>query len=117
SLVPVDVPPAPFGTFPTSGFDDGVVSTAVMLIDAAREADKLDELARECQALTDRKLENAEALLILTQISRGLAPAMKPRVNARVAQLRQSLDKKQAGPVRWSDALVWRACVRDRALW
>ncbi|MDR3638922.1 MAG: DUF1583 domain-containing protein [Isosphaeraceae bacterium] len=117
SLVPLDVPPAPFGSFPTSAFDDGVVSTAGMLIAAAREADKIDELAREAQALADRRLENAEPLLILAQIARELSPAMKPRINARVAQLKEMLDKRQAGPVRWSDVLVLRACLRDRALW
>ena len=53
TFVPEDVPPAIFGTFATSAFDEGVVSTAGMLLAAAREADALDDLAREAARVAE----------------------------------------------------------------
>ncbi len=118
SFVPLDTPPKAFGTFPTSMFDDGVASTAGMLLSAAREADTLDDLSRELQNLADKKIENAEPLLILAQMARELGPMMKPRLQARAQVLKTRVDKNQNGQgIPWSDVLLARAALRDRALW
>ena len=108
TYVPEDVPPAVFGDFKTSTFEAGVAGTAGMLIAAAREAETLDDLAREVATLAEQKVENAETLLILTHIARELPELAKPRLKARLDRL-----KTEAGnhPVLWSDVLLARAAL------
>ena len=55
SFAPRDTPPPAFGKFSIDMFDDGTVSTAGLLIDAARAAGKLDELIAEVQELAGKK--------------------------------------------------------------
>jgi tetratricopeptide (TPR) repeat protein len=114
TFVPEDVPPAVFGTFPTSAFDAGIASTAGMLIAAAREGGTIDELAREAAQLADQKVENAETLLILTHCARELGGLAKPRLKARLEKIKADASKNP--PVLWSDFLLARACTNNPAL-
>ncbi len=114
TFVPEDVPPAVFGEFPTSAFDAGIASTAGMLIDAAREAETIDELAREAAQLADQKVENAETLLILTHCARELGELAKPRLKARLEKIKADASKNP--PAIWSDVLLARACTNTPAL-
>ncbi len=119
SYVPRDVPPPIFGKFDNSAFDHGVASTVGMLIQAARELGVLDELAGEAASLANQKVENADALLALVQIQRGQPLSAKPKLLARLAELREYAGKEQhrGRAILWSDVLVARACLRDKALW
>jgi tetratricopeptide (TPR) repeat protein len=114
SFVPEDVPPAVFGTFPTSAFDAGIASTAGMLIASAQEAETLDELAREATQLADQKVENAETLLILTQVAREMGELARPRLRARLDKIKAEASKNP--PVLWADVLLARACANHPAL-
>ncbi|MFO0953373.1 MAG: DUF1583 domain-containing protein [Isosphaeraceae bacterium] len=73
--VPALTPPALFfgKEGPPPGSPTGMVSTATLLIDAAREAGKLDELSAQVEplaALADR-VENARELFWLVELARG----------------------------------------------
>jgi tetratricopeptide (TPR) repeat protein len=139
SFLPEDVPPAGFGSFAVlrregtvaqgAGRLDprGVASTANMLVDAAREAGKLEELAAEVKKAADEKLENGRPMLALVQIARGDVKAADELVKA----VREDLPKKRQdnagnnqggnnnGRVRqieWPDYLIAHACTTDPTL-
>jgi hypothetical protein len=112
TFVPQDAPPDVFGDFSTPKFEAAVASTAGMLIAAARESGSLDELAQEVTTLAREKVENAETLLILTQIARKQQKLATPRITARLDALKDA----NAGPALWSDLLLARACLGDESL-
>ncbi|HEY1377965.1 MAG TPA: DUF1583 domain-containing protein, partial [Gemmataceae bacterium] len=132
AMVPTDAPPPVFGDVHVPS--DGVVHTAVLLIDAAREAGKLDELAAEVQTLADAKVENARTLSLLAQAVRGPASAVNPVLAEHLKDLRHRVASPPKQPaaaryyypgmeenanqeaVAWADVLVCRACLADPAL-
>ena len=113
-----------------------LVSTATALIDAARQAGTLDQLADEARAAAEpsgaQKIENAEVLHLLVELARGQGTKVAPRIEARLAEL----IKENRGPSRratahsrvrssgprissadrvkfpWTDYLLARAAVR-----
>jgi tetratricopeptide (TPR) repeat protein len=85
TLVPDDRIPAEFGVRPMARHSDsldprGILSTANLLIDAAREAGRLDELAVEIRKAAESKIENARLFHILVEIARGQGAAVAPVV-------------------------------------
>ena len=70
-----------------------MVSTASALIEAARQAGTLDQLAQEAGAAADQKadqkVENAEVLFLLIELARGNGAKIAPRIEARLAELKK----------------------------
>lgn len=99
---------------------DNVLSTAALLIDAARDAGKLDELAEELDEAALLYGGNAEVLWILTEIARGKGADVREAVADLAARLPERLAQTNTEPffqpVAWSDHLVARACCSDDAL-
>ncbi len=114
---------------------EAAVSTASALIEAARQAGKLDELAAEARAAAelkdDKKVENAEVLSLQIEMARGQGAQVAPRIEARVAELTKEDEAHKAataappGPPRptrfnprqdrlvfpWTDYLVVKAAL------
>ncbi len=111
------------------------VSTATALIDAAREAGILDQLAEEARTAAEpsgaQAVENAEVLHLLVELARGQGSKVAPRIEARLAGLIKENEAHPAEPpaqpgtvVRtavsqaervkfpWTDYLLARAAVR-----
>jgi hypothetical protein len=65
-----NVPPAVFGATNVIP-PGGIIATPGLLIEAAREAGKLDELADEVRALDPQAVDDARPLLALVEIARG----------------------------------------------
>jgi hypothetical protein len=59
---------------------EGVLDFASLLIDAAREVGKLDELAAEARKAAEDKAVNGEYLLIRVELACGRAEAVEPRL-------------------------------------
>src|SRR5262249_4258402 len=117
SFVPEDTPPEIFGKFATRSFEGGVASTAGLLIESAREAGTLDALAQEAAKLASEKVENGEALLTLVRLARAEGETVKVSLNNRREELvKLEANQNDRSPVRWSDALIARACLNDPAL-
>ncbi|MFI5456257.1 MAG: DUF1583 domain-containing protein [Isosphaerales bacterium] len=80
--------------------DQAVVSTATALIDAARRAGALDQLAEEARAAApvkaDQGIENAEVLYLLIELARGQGLQVAPRIEARLAAIVQANEESQA---------------------
>ena len=112
TYVPEDAPPAVFGNFKSTTFDGGMASTAAMLIDSARAVDALDDLARQAAELDRTKVENADTLLVLTQIAREQSGLAKARIRERTAKIKAMT----TGPIPWSDQILVRACLNDTEL-
>ena len=110
------------------------VSTAVALIDAARDTGKLDLLAALSRSAADQKagqkVENAEVLYLLIELARGKGVQVAPRIEARLAEIKKGNEENQmaAGPAAggrpmrmasrpeqlnfpWTDFLVSRAIL------
>jgi tetratricopeptide (TPR) repeat protein len=130
SFVPEDAPPEVFlkdAPKIRAAYTGGVVSTPTVLIDAARELGKLDELADEVQKAAEQKVENADLLWILIQIARGQGKKVTSRVEPLVAELPKKFPQTEQRYVRyygannpsaiqWTDYLVARACLSDADL-
>jgi tetratricopeptide (TPR) repeat protein len=134
AFVPTDAPPPAFATPKVP--PDGVVSTAGLLIDAAKEIGQLDALATELKKLVDEKVENARPIHWLAELVRGQGSGVVNEIGERVAELKKKNDEPppppQTGPryyygpfgeqeeqkeiVNWSDYLVTRACMQDAGL-
>jgi tetratricopeptide (TPR) repeat protein len=107
-------------------FEDGIVDTATLLIDAARQAGKLDELSSKLQPLAEGAIENARALFVLIEIARGKAATVEPIVKQVLAEREKKAPASRSDiPARgspmtdssaWSDLLVARACLADKVL-
>ncbi len=100
-----------------------VVGNATLLIDAAREVNKLDELAGELKTLADQKIENADTFYSLVQIARGEGASVEPQLKAILEERKKSESKPQVpnrygyrDPISWSDYLTARACLTDPKL-
>jgi hypothetical protein len=104
------VPPAVFGVQPDPlALADEYLSTVELLIAAARETNKLDELAAAARAADEAKVENGRALHILVEIARGQAASVEPLVRSFAAE------PGQAAPST-AEVLVARACTAASAL-
>ncbi len=125
----------PSSETPGAQASEAALSTASALIDAARQAGKLDELAALASAAAglkaDNKVENAEVLFMLVELARGQGAQAAPRIEARVAELIKEDEAHRAansapagarplgstvktgwsspGPITWSPAPHWRA--------
>ena len=85
-------PKAPADPTAAPDKDTELVSTATALIEAARQAGSLDQLAAEARAAAadqtaGSKVENAEVLYLLIELARGNGRRVAPRIEARVAEL------------------------------
>jgi tetratricopeptide (TPR) repeat protein len=129
TFVPTDTPPAAFGKFTPP--PDGVFSTFDLLVGAARDAGKLDELAADAKRLADRKAENGTALYVVVQVARGQGGTTLALVRQQLDELRkkafappppQSMFRFYGGPemngpvLEWADVLLARACLSDPKL-
>lgn len=93
-LIPADRAPARFDAV-RQGIPRGpqmaeLQSTAQLLIDAASQAGKLDELRRELQPHADQDVENTKVLLLMTRIAlqdATVVPALTQYIDERVAAL------------------------------
>jgi hypothetical protein len=126
ALVTADAPPPAFGRIATPA--DGVLCTATLLIDAAREAGQLDALADELKKLSEQKVENAQTLFWLAQIARGQGSALAPAIQKHLKELVQKIanppppqtgrryypgmeEEDTRESVAWADFLLARACL------
>ncbi len=140
AFVSTETPPADFSAFPREAWErgsgsSGVLSTAALLIEAARDSGKLAELAAEARSLVRRKdqtlkIENADVLYALIQIARGQGATVEDIVKQRLEQLRKKMaapppvrspyyygGPQQQGPqVEWPDHLLVRAGLSDARL-
>jgi hypothetical protein len=103
--------------------DGGVASSAALLLRAAKEVGKLEELANEVQKLAEQKVENAQMLLVLVQSARGQGETVEAHVKELVAARKtpavnvgDRTGRTEAKSVEWADFLVARACVADPKL-
>ena len=112
-FVPVSLPPEDFHQ---------VADTASLLIAAARETGKLDELGIELGELDRQGVENARALLILVEVARPgrLRSHRWPRPSQRICPgsgrkrtRRRAAEPTTASPPAWSDILVARGCLAE----
>ena len=122
-LVPHDGPPPEFNAVPSRDVArQGVLSSADLLIDAAREAGKLDELADDLLDLSDLGVENAETLHMLVEIACGHGPEVREQIThhraglpAKLTQSRQESPRNYQG-IAWEDYLLARACTTNPVL-
>lgn len=97
------------------GVEGGVASSAEALIEAARDAGKLDELAEELKPLVAAEADNAQALATLVDLERGRLDEARPeldKVLSRARRLGGQSPNRQATPVSWADYSVARAAAR-----
>ncbi|HSQ58516.1 MAG TPA: hypothetical protein VLM40_22540, partial [Gemmata sp.] len=128
--MPKDAPPAVFGPLPKLPLDE-VVSTMLLLVDAAREAGKTDELAAIAEKLASEKIENADLFLVLVKLALGKGKEAQAQVKAFSEEARKRLtDKPEEGvgpryydndnrgpvPLHPSEILFARMCLLDPAL-
>ena len=118
-------PPAEFGriTRPSGS----CVSTVGLLIEAAQQCGKLDELAADMEPLAKEKVENADTLRLLVALAQGRAAASEvgnitERLSEVVLRAKPKPDpsgqvyyddegNRGAASVRWSDILIARAAA------
>src|SRR6185295_11368970 len=75
AVLPTEAPPAAFGKFPLPA--SGVACSAQLLIDAALEIGKIDEVAKELEQCVKDKVENAETVSLLADLARGQGAVKK----------------------------------------
>lgn len=116
SFAPNDALPEVFVQVPKNSPD--LVTTADLLIDAARQAGKLDELAAEVKKLADQKVESAQTLSFLIEIASGRSATIEPQIKLHVDDYIKNLPKQgdQSKTLQWSDFLLARACLTDEKL-
>ena len=128
-FVSQEPPPVAFTTAKLPPFvASDVVSTAGLLLDAAREAGKLEELDGELQQAVDNKKEGAEILWMLTRIARGQAGSISTRLARFASELHAkvpepgsnsqliSRNDPSRNTVEWPAFLLARACLADLGL-
>jgi predicted Zn-dependent protease len=107
--------------------ESSLADTASLLIAAARDTGKLDELGTELGELDRQGVDNARALLILVEIARGRCAAVAPLAQAVAADLPQKWPERNplvsaamssavGTPPAWADILVAHACLAEPAL-
>ena len=124
AFAPTDIPPESFGRFLPIGDGSGLVSTMELLVDAAKAAGKLEELAEQARLAVERKGENAEALWTLVQIARGRAGEVEAPLGALLAEWSKKADAPVESvfgnppprPVPWADYHRVRAALADSKL-
>jgi lipopolysaccharide biosynthesis regulator YciM len=88
------------------------VSTATALIDAARQAGKLDELAAAARSAADpkasQKVENADVLFLLIELARGQGAEIVPKIEARLAAIVKENEDHDNTPAAAADPRVVR---------
>lgn len=119
-------PPASVAGADAEETPDLIMSSAVLLVEAARDANKLDDLAAALVEPVAKKVENAEELALFVTLARGDVAAARAPVEDRLASLLKQVatdDKqtpgarnRQQGGVQWSDYLIARAAIRNPAL-
>jgi hypothetical protein len=94
------------------------ISTADLLIVAAREAGKLDELAAALEAPVAANVDKALPLSLLVAIARGNAGRVEPQVRQRTAEYQMPPGGQADArfPIAWEDYVVARACLAEPAL-
>lgn len=110
---------------------DQVVSTMLLLADAAREAGTLAELTAEADRLAAEKVENADLLRALVYLAQGKGKAIAPDLEAYAAAARQRIlaqpqqpigsryyyeETRQPKQVRPSEFLFVSLCLADPAV-
>ena len=70
----------------------GIIATPLLLIEAARQAGKLDELANELRGLDEKSVDEARPLLVLVEIARGKGADVIPKIEAMAADLESVVD-------------------------
>lgn len=78
---PRDIPPALFGKYPAVPRDQ-VTSTVLLLVEAAKECGKADELAAAADKFAAEKVENAEMFQVLVKLAVGQGKQAEPAVKA-----------------------------------
>ncbi len=124
ALAPVDLPPESFGRSMPIGDGSGLVSTLELLVLAAKEAGKLDDLAGEVRQAVEKKREDAETLRTLVEIARGRSVEVEPALKALLVEWSKKVDEPSttnlgnppAKPAPWSDLLRVRAALTDPKL-
>ncbi|HEY2252594.1 MAG TPA: hypothetical protein VGH74_16085, partial [Planctomycetaceae bacterium] len=89
------------------------ISTADLLIDAARKARRLDELADSLKKLVADKVEGAEMLAALVALARGSEVEAAPFIRAQIAHFRPRSAVAGAAlvPIPRENWLLARACI------
>jgi tetratricopeptide (TPR) repeat protein len=106
-------PAAPGSQHPLT---EGILDFTTLLLDAAREVGKLDELAAEAGKAAEDKAVNGEYFLIRVELARGRAEAVEPRLK----KLRDALVAPATpGTTRnasWEEFQLTCACLADPRL-
>jgi tetratricopeptide (TPR) repeat protein len=130
-VMPDRLPPPSFVKLPPLPMDE-VVSTMVLLAEAARQSGKLDELTAEAEKLAAEKVENADLLRLLVALVekkgkqieplvKDFAFAMQKRIfekpEARMAsRYYRGMEQNQGPAFRPSELLCVSLCLGDPAL-
>jgi tetratricopeptide (TPR) repeat protein len=110
----------PSGSYPIK--PGGVFATPLLLIEAAREARMLDELASEVRVLDDKSVEEARPLLVLVEIARGKGSDVIPKIEAMAAELEKAVKQSASSAnvpqngVLPTPPLVWFLVARESLL-
>jgi tetratricopeptide (TPR) repeat protein len=129
--VPRHIPPSEFVKLPALTADR-VLSTSLLLAEAAKEAGKAEELSAEAAKLATDKVEGAELLRLLVFLSQGkgkeVEPAIKAYIEAAFKRLTEMPDQPKRQRFVWNDSanlptpfypsefLVATLCLADPAL-
>jgi tetratricopeptide (TPR) repeat protein len=116
-----------YGYQPEGANSQPLFSSAALLLDVAREAGKLDELAAELEPLAQRHADNAESLLLLTRIAAGdwtrAEPAVRQLLDVAPARSKRPSQPVPRVPVSrvvqtfdWNTLLIARACLHEPRL-
>ena len=129
AFVSEEAPPAVFGRTlspapasnvrsPFSPRSTDIVSTAMLLIESAREVGKLRALADELGTLADRGVDGAAWLRLMSDLALGNADLARPKVEQWLADVtwRPGTPASQVRAVTWDDYLLARACLADPQL-
>ncbi len=125
AFAPPGVPPEAFGRFRSFDPARGVISYPDLLIDAARDAGTLDDLAAALGPAVAKKAENAEALAVILALARGRTAEAEPSLQALLIEWSKKTEAPRAGgqvasptpsarPL--ADALQVRAALGDPTL-
>jgi hypothetical protein len=118
ALMALEDPPAVFGGWKAPGANR-VLSTAQLLVAAAKETGKLDDLAARLQPLAEKKARYAADLLALVQAARGpmaSGPSVEAVLEARDQPAGYPFWPSVLQPPSWLTLLVVRACLAEPRL-
>ncbi|MBN9119886.1 MAG: DUF1583 domain-containing protein, partial [Planctomycetes bacterium] len=131
--MPGEVPPPAFGKLPALPTGQ-IVTTMLLLADAAKEAGKADELAAAAEKLAADKVENADTFLVLVKLSQGKGKEAEPAVKAFAEAAKKRMtekgeqnvgpryyydpeeDGRMPNPVHPSELVFATMCLADPAL-